>query len=462
MRSAPETARRAALALALAAAAWAAEPGAALPPAAAAHAFLERLADEIGPRLTGSAGNAAALDRLEAELRALGLAPERQPFNAPGWIRGDDQVEVLAPFVRRLRVAALGFSQAHPALTGELVDIGLGRPSDYPAGELRGRVGLLGSGSPLPAADYVGAAAARGLAAILFINREGGGQLLARTGSPAGRPLPLPVYSITQEEGRWLGRLVARGIPVRLRVETRSRCVPVATANLRVVLPGRASSRVIVGAHLDSWDLGQGALDNGIGVAQLFALARALAGAPRHHAVELIWFNGEEQGLQGSRHAAALLGATPVVAMLNLDMIGLPVAVNALGDDALVPFLERWNAARPAGLRLPSGVENTNWLGSDHTPYQLVGVRALTLNAPLPREAVRHYHDLADTIDKVTPQLLEESVAVIFDLVRALAEAPGLDPARRAAAETDALFTRFGLDARLRAFGLRLPAAGGG
>jgi hypothetical protein len=461
MRSVPENFRRAALALALGTAAFVADaapaptPSPDPTPAAAAHAFLERLADEVGPRLTGSPGNAAALDRLEAELRAVGLAPERQPFTAPGWIRGDDEVEVLAPFARRLRVAALGFSQAHPSLTGELVDIGLGRPGDYPAGELRGRVGLLASGSPLPASDYVGAAAARGLAAILFINREGGGQLLARTGSPAGQPLPLPVYSIAQEEGRWLGRLVARGVPVRLRVETRSRCVPVATANLRVVLPGRAPSRVIVGAHLDSWDLGQGALDNGIGVAQLLALARALVGVPRHHAVELIWFNGEEQGLQGSRHAAALLGATPVVAMLNLDMIGVPVAVNALGDDALVPFLERWNAARPAGRQLPKGVENTNWMGSDHTPYQLAGVRALTFNAPLPREAVRHYHDLADTVDKVTPQLLEESSAVILDLVHALADEARLDPARRPAAETDALFTRFGLDARLRAFGLK-------
>ena len=456
MRSVPKAAGRAALALVSGALACAAATPASEPtPAAAAHAFLARLADEVGPRLTGSAGNAAALDRLEAELRGLGLAPERQPFTAPGWIRGDDQVEVMAPFNRRLRVAALGFSQAHPAFTSELVDIGLGRPGDYPAGELRGRVGLLASGSPLPAADYVGAAVARGLAAILFINREGGGQLLARTGSPAGLPLPLPVYSIAQEEGRWLGRLVARGVPVRLRVETHSRCVPVATANLRVMLPGRAPSRVIVGAHLDSWDLGQGALDNGIGVAQLLALARALAGAESHHAIELIWFNGEEQGLQGSRHAAARLGATPVAAMLNLDMIGVPVAVNALGDDTLVPFLERWNAARHPEQRLPKGVENTNWMGSDHTPYQLAGVRALTFNAPLPREAARHYHDLADPIAKVTPQLLAESVPVILDLVRALANEPGLDPARRPAAETDALFTRFGLDARLRAFGLR-------
>jgi hypothetical protein len=94
-------------------------------------------------------------------------------------------------------------------------------------------------------------------------------------------------------------------------------------------------------------------------------------------------------------------------------------------------------------------------MGSDHTPYQLAGVRALTFNAPLPREAARHYHDLADTVDKVSPQLLADSTAVILDLVRALADEPGLDVARRPAAETDALFTRFGLDARLRAFGLR-------
>ena len=69
-----------------------------------------------------------------------------------------------------------------------------------------------------------------------------------------------------------------------------------------------------MGAHFDSWDLGQGAMDNGIGIAQLYALAVALRGATPHHAVELIWFNGEEQGLFGSRHAAAQLGDTPVVA----------------------------------------------------------------------------------------------------------------------------------------------------
>jgi Zn-dependent M28 family amino/carboxypeptidase len=209
-----------------------------------------------------------------------------------------------------------------------------------------------------------------------------------------------------------------------------------------------------VGAHFDSWDLGQGAIDNGLGIAQLYALALALRGTTPHHTIELIWFNGEEQGLQGSRAAAAKLGDTPVVAMINLDMVGVPVAVNALGDDSLVPTLERWHAARGEAGRLPKGVENINWVGSDHTPYQLAGVRTITFNAPIPRESVRYYHDLADTMDKVTPQLVDDSAAVILDLVRALASDASLTAERRARGDTEKLFTRFGLQKRMGAMGL--------
>jgi Iap family predicted aminopeptidase len=161
---------------------------------------------------------------------------------------------------------------------------------------VRGKVGVLAASTPLQTREVLANAAARGLAGILFIDREGGGQLLARTGSFQGQAAPVPIYSITQEEGRWLQRLLARGEAVRVRMETRSRCVPVQTANLAVRILGQEPGRVIVGAHFDSWDLGQGAMDNGIGTAQLYAIAHALRGAKPRHTIELIWFNGEEQG----------------------------------------------------------------------------------------------------------------------------------------------------------------------
>jgi Zn-dependent M28 family amino/carboxypeptidase len=198
-------------------------------------------------------------------------------------------------------------------------------------------------------------------------------------------------------------------------------------------------------------------MDNGIGIAQLHALALALREARPHHTLELIWFNGEEQGLWGSRAAAAALGDTPVVALLNLDMVGVPIGVNALGDDSLVPALERWHRGRGEPRRLPKGVENLNWLASDHTPYQLAGVRTLTFNGPIPRDSVRYYHDLADTIDKVPPALIEDSAAIIIDLVRTLAADTSLSAWRRPAADTEKLFTRFGLEKRLRTMGLWPP-----
>ncbi len=420
----------------------------------APHDFLTKLCDDFGPRMTGTAANTAAMDRLAVELRTLGYAPEKVPFTTPGWERGEDRVEVLAPFARRLRVASLSYTQPHSAFTAEVVDLGNAKDADLDKVETRGRIGVLSPTTALQTSELVAMAVARGLKAVLFINREGGGQLLARTGSFSGTPLQLPIYSIAQEEGRWLQRLLARGTPVRVQMETKSRCREAKTANLRLVIPGRVASRLIVGAHFDSWDLGQGAMDNGIGIAQLYALAAALRGLTPYHTVELVWFNGEEQGLAGSRFAASQLGATPVVAMVNLDMVGVPIGVNALGDDALVPALERWHGAREERARLSKGVENVNWVGSDHTPYQLAGVRALTFNGPIPRESVRYYHDFADTIDKVSPKLIEDSAAVVIECVRALADDRTLKAERRGADETEKLFTRFGLEKRLRAMGM--------
>jgi hypothetical protein len=81
-------------------------------------------------------------------------------------------------------------------------------------------------------------------------------------------------------------------------------------------------------------------------------------------------------------------------------------------------------------------------------------VRALTFNGPIPRESVRYYHDFGDTIDKVSPQLIDDSSAVIVSCVRALADDATLKAERRSTEETEKLFTRFGLEKRMRAMGL--------
>lgn len=427
------------------------------------YELLGRLCDDFGGRLTGSLANEGAMKALIKELSGLGLKPEQQKFTMPGWVRGDDEVTLLAPLPspRRLRVAALSYTQPHAPFEAEIVDIGQGRDEDFAKIEVREKVGLLAANTSVPRGLYEKAAVERGMRGILFINREGGGQLLARTGGFSGEPLKIPVYSVVQEEGRWIGRLLARGQTVRVRMHTRSHCERIETTNLVVRFPGRTAEKIVLGAHFDSWDLGQGAMDNGVGLAQLFALASYLAAHPadRLRSIELIWFNGEEQGLWGSRYAATAARVEPVAAMVNLDMVGYPLSVNAGGSEDLVPALKRFAATLPVE-RLREGVQNVAWLASDHTPYQLDGVRVITFGAHIDREVNRYYHDLADTFDKSDVKMIAESAATIGALALFLADEPGLPIKRHSPEEIAALVKTFGLEPRLTAMGLwPLPTA---
>ncbi len=417
----------------------------------AAHRMLTNLCDDFGGRLTGSPANRDAMECLAGQLRDLGLHPVMDAFPMPGWVRGADEVSLTQPVDRVLRIATLGYTQPCGPFEANLVDVGNGLATRYPA-NARGKVALLDPSAYLTSRELSRIAMQQGVRAVLYVDRVGGGELLARTGSFVGDPLPLPMVAITQEEGRRLQRLLARNRPARVRILIRSHCLPVQTANLKVILPGRSKELVIVGAHFDSWDLGQGAMDDGLGVAQLFALARALRGRALDRTVELVWFNGEEQGMWGSRYEAEHLGDTPVVAMLNLDMVGVPIGVNALGDASLVEPLGRWNASRGVH-KLRLGVQNIDWFGSDHVPYQVAGVRAVSLNGPIPPDSVRYYHDFADTIDKLPESIVVQSTPIIGDLVLFLANDPKLGPWRRPASDTVALFTVVGLQRRMQGVG---------
>ena len=417
--------------------------------------FLTHLCDDFGGRLTGSVNNRGALERTVAELKALGIEAHLEPFTMPGWVRGDDEAQMIAPVRRTLRAAALSYTQPHERFEAEVVDIHDGREEDLAGIDAQGKIGLLAPTTARATRQLEETAVRHGLRAVLFVDRVAGGELLARTGSFNGAPLHLPCYAITQEEGFWMGRLLKRGEKVTVSLLTRSHCTTTETANLVATFPGRTPDRVVVGAHFDSWDLGQGATDNGIGTAQLFALAKVLQAHARENlrTIELVWFNGEEEGLFGSRFHAAALRSRPVAAMVNLDMVGFPLSVNALGYDELVPVLERFDASLGA-RRLKQGVSNINWFGSDHTSFQLEGIRAITLGGRIEPEVTRYYHDFADTVEKVDPRMIPEVAATTAALVYRLANEPKLGTARRSRAETAALFRKFGLETRMKGIGL--------
>jgi hypothetical protein len=417
--------------------------------------FLELLCDDHGGRLTGAPANEAAMVDLEEALRELGLEPVRETFPMQGWVRKDDTLTMNGPVAREMRSIGIGYIEPTGPISGPVVDLGAGGPEDFERDFPQNAIGLFGPSAKGRTDEVSARAVENGLVGLMFINRVGGGQLLARTGGFHGESLPLPVYSVTQEEGFWMRRLIARDVPVEVGLQARSYTTPIETSNLRVRIPGRSAETVLVGAHFDSWDQGQGAIDNGLGIAQLLAIARVLRDEQLDRTVELVWYNGEEQGLWGSRFAieSGFDAKNPPVIMLNLDMVGVPIAVNAMGHDDLVPVLERWNNSR-GDAALEQGVQNKSWVASDHTPYQVNGVRIITFNAPINAESVRYYHDFGDTYDKLTPELIKDSAATIASLVVELAQVADLPTDPLSPAEVEALLLKAKLDSRLKATGM--------
>ena len=422
----------------------------------ASHTMLMRLSDEAGGRWIGSPQNARGMEILMEELRRHGLTPRLEKFSVPGWVRGADEVRMIAPSDRVFRAVALGYVDRTPAFEAEVTWVNRGTETDFDSLQATGTIALVtqegqaGKETPLRS-EIIRAAAAAGARAVLFINDKKGGLLLCGMGNFQGEPAPVPAFSITWEEGQRLKRLIDRDVPVRMRITAESRCTPVESANVVCTLPGNSDEKIVVGAHFDSWDIGQGSVDNGVGTAVLFDVARILAAiSPRNErTIELVWFNGEEMGLWGSRRYVEMHATDRIAAMVNMDMTGSPRGFSAMGNDHFLPLLKEL-VAEMRGYEMSSGVINGLWTNSDHQPFMVAGIPTITPLGHLDRETVATYHDFGDTFDLVNKRYLSETAGVVSILVHELANRTSIPYIRRSPAETAEYLRKGGLETRLR------------
>jgi Iap family predicted aminopeptidase len=419
------------------------------------YRVLQRLSDEAGGRLMGSEGNRKGLEILQSELRSLGLSSSLEPFTAPGWQRGEDRLTMTSPLHRTLRAAALGYTEHLPSFEDTVVFAGHGSPAAYKSIRAKGKIVLVRSDAPeaekpLLRYEVIDIAASQGARAVLFINDKRGGMLLLGVGNFEGKPCAVPAFTVTYEEGSWMERLMKEGKTVTLRMEVLSRCEETRSANLVARLPGTRPHKVLVGAHIDSWDMGQGSTDNGVGSAVLFDVARLLAALPKNdYTIEFVWFNGEELGLWGSKRYAELHPADEIAAVVNLDMIGSPVSFNTMGFDEAIPLLSSIIQNLP-GYSLQKEIESVPWTNSDHQPFLLRGIPSIGIGGHLDPDDVRFYHDFGDTFDKVNRRYLSDAAAVTAVLVASLANAKDLGFRHRTREETIALYRKHNVDERLR------------
>jgi Iap family predicted aminopeptidase len=423
------------------------------------YAFLRDLCDQAGGRVLGSANNEKGLTILEHQLGALGITGTREKFSVPCWTRGEDEVLLTSPLSRRLRAVALGYVDATPAFEAPVVFAGYGFDSAYNTLDVSGKIALVtqerpATGQPLLRYEAIGFAAKHGAKGILFINDHAGTTTLMGMSNFLGKPSPIPAYSLTYEEGKWIQRLLQSGKEATVRLTTRSACRTAETANIVATFPGDVASKIVIGAHFDSWDVGQGAIDNGQGTAILFDVARLLHQfSPHNHfTVECVWFNGEEMGLWGSRRYMERHMGDSIAAMINMDMTGTPTGFNAGGFDDFIPFFRNLEASL-TGYDFKDSVASAPGTNSDNQSFCLAGIPAFSVNGHLDEDQYKFYHELGDTFDKVNKKYLSDAAAVVSVLASELANAPALPFRRLDAAATAAMLRKFKLDERLKRTG---------
>lgn len=403
----------------------------------AAYAVLESLTTEIGPRPAASPAMHRAADWAVAKLTALGFTNvHKEPFAMPAWTRGAETAEVLAPFPQRLVVTALGGSVATPP-EGIEAEVALFHSYDdmlaAAPGSLTGKIVVVTQ--PMPLGGY-GAyyrirgqgpseAAKRGAAAYLLRSLATDLRRSPHTGtmtySPEFSGTPervaarIPAAALSAVDAEQLDRIARRGKPIRLHLLLRPTVTPDQVSETVVgELRGRTrpDEIVLIGGHLDSWDLGTGALDDGAGVAITVAAAKLIAGLPQRPArtIRVVLFGAEEVGVSNTAYAAAHPApeqARIVIASECDEGAGHIGEVRLPAGAAAAPFgqvLARTLA--PVGAFV--GTVPAKDGGADLEDLKGVPLAALTQDAT-------HYFDFHhtpdDTLDKVDRAQLDQNVA---------------------------------------------------
>lgn len=417
------------------------------------YEHLRELTDKVGARPSGSAAYLAAARQLAAELKALGAEVTLQPVKVPHWVRGEERAE-LVDYAGRpdgvtqpLHLTALGGSSATPAtgLTARVVVVHDLDELKARASEVKGAIVLIthtfdarlarnghedtayGDGAKLRSA---GPAEASALGAVAALTRSIGGAnyRLAHTGQTSFKDkAPIPAAALSAEDADLIERLAAQG-PVKLHLTLTPKTLPDADA-FNVIADWRGAQApdeyVVVSGHLDSWDLGTGALDDGAGVYAAAGVLHTLSALQlrARRTIRFVAWANEENGLRGAKQYAESVSKTLArhTAVIESDegggrALGVTAAVSPESFAKLQPLT---SVLRPIGANVL--VRSDRPRGADISVLQATGAPGFSplLDA---RTYFDYHHTAADTFDKVDDGDLRSQVATLGVLAFFLAD----------------------------------------
>ncbi|MBZ5703851.1 MAG: M20/M25/M40 family metallo-hydrolase [Acidobacteriia bacterium] len=434
---------------------------------------LQRLTDGIGGRVPGTPAMQKAVDWGLAAFKAAGAdRVHTEDFTIrSSWAEGATRMNVVSPEQFKVRVVSLAWAPAlAPHTRVPVLDVGHGSAQDFAkAGSIAGAILLVHSEEMKEWKDlfdeYLNAPpvidrAVQGTAlAIAFQSTRPNDLLYRHTNSADGEIDRIPMVLVAREDAGRMARLLAAGQKLYADLAIPNRIGgPIPAANVVAEIRGseKPDEFVVLGAHLDSWELGTGALDNGCNAALVIDALRAIkaSGLRPRRSIRFILFSGEEEGMVGSHayavaHRSELDKAAGVVVfdsgigrVTGFSLGGRKDVVGAA--TTLVAPLKQFDAT--------ALTTDAEW-GTDNFDFLLEGVPTLVANQEEGNYLI-NYHAMSDTFDKVDLAQLKKHVAEAAAVSFAIADSPEKLGPRLTHAQIEQTMRDTGLDEQLKIFGM--------
>lgn len=409
-----------------------------------AYETLEVLTDDIGPRLSGSPNAAAAVSWALKTFEKWGIPARAEKVMVPHWVRGVERASLVSHRDQNISLTALGGSVATPpgGVTADVVE--LNSFDELKSADVKGKIVFFNN--PMDMELVLGhrsfdayrkavvyrsegpsRAAAQGAIAVVIRSVASASLRTPHTGALRYDPKVrrIPAAAMAAEDAMLIDRLVKKGERVRMHLVLTPRTLPdVESANVIAEIRGseKPEEIVLLGGHLDSWDLGTGAIDDGSGVAMVMETMRLINEmhlTPKR-TIRGVLFMNEENGLNGGRTYFANHKNEKHVAVIESDAgASAPTGFQTtLKGEALSDFERRAQALASVGA---AHFESTPETGADTSFLTEAGVPGFGL-VPDPLRYFDYHHSAADTLDKIDPKELAQDSAAVAALAWILAE----------------------------------------
>lgn len=408
------------------------------------YRILESLTTEVGPRLAGSPADARAVAWAEAKFKELGFDKVwKEPVSFPTWTRGVESAEITAPFAQPLMITALGGSIATPAqgITGEIVRFATLAELVAAAPErVRGKIVFIDH--KMQAASQYGAVVAGRTRGASEAARKGAAALVIRSIGTDSHRFPhtglmqydadvarIPAAAMSNSDADLMVRMLERGKPVQLKLTLGPAIGKTYTShNVIGEISGseKPDEYVLIGGHLDSWDLGTGAVDDGAGCAITMAAAEFIKrqGLKPKRSIRVVLYANEEQGLIGGQayHDAHIGQLGKIQAAAEADSGQGPALVfsSYVRPEALAVVKQMQAVLAPLGIEAG---DNNAYPGPDMGVLKASGAASFQL-ALRSDDYFNLHHTPDDTFDKIEPARINQAAAAYATFAWLAAQSP--------------------------------------